>query len=164
MAETTNAKDAHYLQSLVKEASALMEELSAMDKKMEADILAEKGALAVWWEQNIESNKVASFMADRAKDQIPSPSEEALKLIFQRVFKTLKYSRAVIGVVLAPFETSRQPSYKMGYLDSQFGVQYFSKKARLEAIYGELFHQMPPSSSSVLQSDRCAIEACWRKN
>ena len=164
MASTTNEKDARYLQSLVKEANALMADLSAMDKRMEKDILAQKGALAVWWEENIESDKVVSFMADRAKDQIPNPSKEALKFVFEGLFKTLKYSEIAITAVLAPFETSRQPSYKMAYLDSQFGNEYSSKKKRLEEIYAELFQQMPPSSNSIIQQDRCAIENCWRKN
>lgn len=161
---TGETTDVRYLGSLVKEAALLIDDLAKMDKKIEKDILREKGALAVWWEKNIDGNEGASFAVEQAREHIPygKPVDEALKLIFKRVFKTLKYSGVAISAVTAPFETSRQPSYKMAYLDSEFGSQYFAKQQRLEEIYRELFRYMPPSAPSISQPDRCAMEACWR--
>lgn len=164
MASIAKTADARYVESLIKEANLLVGELARMDKKIEKDILEQQGALAVWWEENIEANPVASLAVDTARDHIPygKPVDEGLKLIFKALFKTLRYSGIAISAVTAPFQVGRQPSYKMAYLDSQFGNEYFEKQNRLVAIYGELFHQMPPTAVSILQPDRCAVEACWR--
>ena len=166
MASSGNRMDPRYLQSLIKESNLLIDDLSKMDKKMEKDILSQKGALAVWWEENIENDKVINFAIDKARDQIPyaKPVDKALELIFKSIFKTLKFSNIAISAALAPFETSRQPSYKMAYLDSQFGNEYFAKKRRLEDIFNELFNKMPPSSDSIFQKDFCEIESCWKRN
>jgi hypothetical protein len=166
-----NEIDKQHLLSLIKESNMLVDDLAKMDKQMEADILKQKGALAVWWEENIESDKVASFAVDRAVDKaadhVPyvKPVEKGLKVIYEGIFKTMKWSSEMaVSAALAPFEASRQPSYKMAYLDSRFGNEYFAKKQRLEEIYRELFHQMPPSPTSLIQVERCAIENSWRKN
>lgn len=157
---TLAEKDQRYMLSLIKESKLLLEELAQMDKKMEADILKQKGELAVWWEKNIESNSVANFAAGEAFDYA---REEALEAIYKAVFNTLKGGAIAASAVLAPFRASRQPSYKMAYLDSQFGNVYFAKKKRLEEIHRELFKYMPPSPSSIIQTDRLAIENCWLK-
>lgn len=164
MTFTNQVKDQRYLESLIKESNLLIADLAQMDKKMEKDILEQKGALAVWWEKYIENNKVASFAVDKARDKIPyaKPVDDALKNIFKAIFKTLKYSNIAISAVTAPFEATRQPSYKMAYLDSQFGNEYIKKQQRLEEIYDEIFKQAPPSSKTILQPDRCALETCWR--
>ncbi len=89
MSATTTNKDALYLQSLLKEVNLLTEEIAGMDKKMEKDILAQQGALAVWWEQNIEGDAIASFMADRLK---PDPVGDGLKSILKAIVGNAKYA------------------------------------------------------------------------
>jgi hypothetical protein len=168
---TASEMDNRYLLSLIKEATSLTSDLAKMDKKMEADILKQRGALAVWWEENIEGNKAAGFAVDQAVDygkgKIPyglgKPAEEALKFVFKSLFKTLKYSNIAVSAALAPFGSDRQPTYKAAYLDSRFGAEYYVKQERLAQIYRELFQQMPPSSISLEGGDKCAIEACWRQ-
>lgn len=51
MPTNSNSKEKLHMQSLVKEAMSLTQDLSEMDKKIEKDVLASVGAFAVWWEK-----------------------------------------------------------------------------------------------------------------
>lgn len=163
MPTNSNSKEKLHMQSLVKEAMSLTQDLSEMDKKIEKDVLASVGAFAVWWEKNVEEDPATSFVADKVQ-------EKGLEYIFENLFKILRFSKPVIeagpGILVSVATSSRQPSYKMAYLDDkpEFAQKYEAKIARLKAIQNELLYAHPPSAASILQTDRCAQEACWRSN
>jgi hypothetical protein len=54
---------------LVKEAIVLTDDLADMDQRIESDIRKQKGKLVVWWEENVESNKVLSFAVEKGTDK-----------------------------------------------------------------------------------------------
>lgn len=160
---TTNAKEAFYIQSLLKEALYLTDELSSMDKKIEKDITNNKNELTMW----IETHPLAKWCIEWKSDD---EAQKVLKAIFDKLFELLKISTSITGIMadatVQIFSSSRETPRKMAYFDvnPKITTDYYAKTDRLQEIYRELFYLRPPSAINLLQSDRCAKEACWRQN
>lgn len=159
---------------LVAEAMVLTKDIAAAEKKREADLIAQYGKLAVWYDENIESDPVNSFVADRAvtfvKDRIGMTTvedlaEEGLKQALLAIIRLVgaKAGSALVsgvgisaGILLAG---ANNGGLKGGYSDTRAGGELDMKKARLTQIYSELFFMDPPLTP-VIGSDACATQAC----
>lgn len=161
MPKPQNAKEAAYVQSLLKEALYLTTELAKIDKKIETDLNVQSTSLTKWIDENSLVNWGIEYGTDTA-------SEKALEAIFGNIFKLLKLTTGPAGlladITVQVFSSSGRPSKRDAYLDTrpQLASDYDTKKRRLERIRAELFWYQPPIAGRMAPPDRCVQEACWR--
>jgi len=161
----------HQVKTLLKEAIFLGNRIAERDKKIEKAVRGRVGDFAVWWEKNVEDVPAINFVVGKAGEAM-DPRATALEAIFTGLLAVLKVSETAVKIgssglaaaVMAPFEASKQPSNRMGYLDDHPDdfKAYLDDVDRLNSIRMELFMLQPTSASTILQTDRCAKEACLR--
>ncbi len=158
MSAIPRSQELVYVHGLIKEAVVLTDQLASMDKKKEAAIRKEKGALLVWWEENVDSNPSVKFIAG----QVPNPVEKGLEAIFTRLFKLIGITAelatsASVAAVMAPFEAVENDDARVKFYDDnpEFMQQFWQKQKRLQDIYLELFVYAPPSLDSFVRVNDC---------
>lgn len=149
--------------ALLKEAYYLTDQLAEADKRIQTQLDGQNGKLAKW----IEGHPLAKWVEDKVVDKV---EDTALKGIFDGIFKLLGLSIRVgdaeLTVVTGLFSAHNLDSpdaRREYYFDDhpQQMVDHERKKARLRAIYTELFWMSPPAPID-LNENRCAVEACWQ--
>ncbi len=161
---------------LIEESIQLTKDISALDKKREADLTKEYGALVVWYDRNIENSVALSLVSDKAigivKEKVgfTTVDDVAEKSLEQILIGILRLSGVVVragsrlaqgvgvaaGILLS--SSGGTGGLNGAYLDDGRGSELEKKQFRLAQIYTELFLLDPPLAP-ILQPDICAIQA-----
>lgn len=151
------------MMALLKESYYLSDQLAAMNNRIKAQLDSQNGKLAEW----IDAHPVAKWVKDKAVDKT---EHAALRAIFDEILKVLGASFRIGDAELTAFTgifTSRNldsPGARREYYFDDHPsemMEYEKNKARLRAIYSELFWLYPPNPVEI-HENRCAVEACWR--
>jgi hypothetical protein len=154
---------------LLREAYALTDDLSTMDKKTERDLNAHKSRLAKWIDENVgtvELTPAGKFAVNQAKDKAKEwPVQQIFKAIFKLLSISVKAAELPASIVVSVFsaDEDKAPNKQQAYFDDhpQMASEYQTKKDRLSRIYTELFIASPPTVMD-LQKNVCDVEACWQ--
>ncbi|MBV8971396.1 MAG: hypothetical protein JO290_03800 [Sphingomonadaceae bacterium] len=159
---------------LIAEAMLLTREIAALEKKREADLIEQYGKLAVWYDENIDSDPARSLAADKVgaliKEKIGMTTvedlaEEGLKQTLLTIIRLAGFTVSTAltkGVGIAAsiiLKSADTGGLKGAYMDTRSGGDLEKKQERLAQIYTELFFMDPPLKPSI-EISPCAVQAC----